>query len=414
MHDRFRARVIFPIRDAGGKVTGFGGRTLGDGQPKYLNSPQTATFDKSATLYALDLARGGIRKSGQAVIVEGYMDALMPHQAGFDNVVASLGTALTERQIELLRRYTQTIVLALDADAAGQAATVRGLEVARQALGARSRPVPGRATRTGYLQLSAGQIKIAVLAGGKDPDEIVRDDPQAWQRLIDSAVPMMEHKLELELGRVDPADAQAKRGAVQELARFLVQVPDPIAWGHYIDLIAQRLRLDLREVRDEVQRAAREGREEERRQAQRERARQQAPDAAGPAQQPGHAPAGAPGTGRARSAPGAGPDSPPCRRDGGAGIAGRSRRRQRGAPGGHPRPGARTCYGGCRSGSPRRTSGARRAGSCTGRCSPPWRATRGRPTAAGEATKAGSGRSREAPAAEEQTTTRSGRDWTSA
>ena len=208
-------------------------------------------------------------------------------------MVASLGTALTERQIELLRRYTQTIVLALDADAAGQAATLRGLEVARQALGARSRPVPGRATRTGYLQLSAGQIKIAVLVGGKDPDEIVRDDPQAWQRLIDSAVPMMEHKLELELGRVDPADAQAKRGAVQELARFLVQVPDPIAWGHYIDLIAQRLRLDLREVRDEVQRAAREGREEERRQAQRERARQQAPDAASQPEQPGFAPAGA-------------------------------------------------------------------------------------------------------------------------
>ncbi|HEX2515749.1 MAG TPA: DNA primase, partial [Chloroflexota bacterium] len=305
LHDRFRARVIFPIRDAGGKVTGFGGRTLGDGQPKYLNSPQTATFDKSATLYALDLARGGIRKSGQAVIVEGYMDALMPHQAGFDNVVASLGTALTERQIELLRRYTQTIVLALDADAAGQAATLRGLEVARQALGARSRPVPGRATRTGYLQLSAGQIKIAVLAGGKDPDEIVRDDPQAWQRLIDSAVPMMEHKLELELGRVDPTDAQAKRGAVQELARFLVQVPDPIAWGHYIDLIAQRLRLDLREVRDEVQRAAREGQEEERRQAQRERARQQTPDVAGPAERPGIAPssAGAPAVRETRPAP---------------------------------------------------------------------------------------------------------------
>jgi DNA primase len=318
LHDRFRARVMFPIRDAGGKITGFGGRTLGDGQPKYLNSPQTATFDKSATLYALDLARGGIRKSGQAVIVEGYMDALMPHQAGFDNVVASLGTALTERQIELLRRYTQTIVLALDADAAGQAATLRGLEVARQALGARSRPVPGRATRTGYLQLSAGQIKIAVLAGGKDPDEIVRDDPQAWQRLIDSAVPMMEHKLEVELSRVEGLDAPAKAQALHELARFLAQVPDHVEWDYYINNIAQRLRLDAKSVRYEVQRAARAAQDEERRQAQRERARQQGAEAGGQEGQPGHAVPPEVGTG-----PGGGREAEP-----GAGAPG----------GGPPRP----------------------------------------------------------------------------
>lgn len=270
LHDRFRARVMFPIRDPEGKVTGFGGRTLGDGQPKYLNSPQTAMFDKSATLYALDLAKAGIRKAGQAVIVEGYMDVVLPHQAGFTNVVASLGTALTERQIELLRRYTGTIVLALDADAAGQAATLRGLEVARQALLTQRRPVPGRATRTGYLSLSAGQVKIAVLQGGKDPDEIVRESPAAWQRLVDGAVPMMDHKVEVELGRVDPQDPQSKTAAVQELARFLVQVPDPIEWGHYIDRIAQRLRLDLRAVRDEVDRAARALREEQRRRQQRQ------------------------------------------------------------------------------------------------------------------------------------------------
>ncbi|HEX2184888.1 MAG TPA: DNA primase, partial [Chloroflexota bacterium] len=281
LHDRFRARVMFPIRDPEGKVTGFGGRTLGDGQPKYLNSPQTATFDKSATLYALDLAKSGIRKAGYAVIVEGYMDVVLPHQTGFTNVVASLGTSLTERQIELLRRYTGTIVLALDADAAGQAATLRGLEVARQALAEKRRPVPGPATRTGYLQLSAGQIKIAVLDGGKDPDEIVRDDPAAWQRLVEAAVPMMDHKLAVELDRVDLGDPQGKAAAVQELARFLVQVPDPIEWGHYIDRIAQRLRLDVRAVRDEVDRAARALRQEQsrRERAERQKERQPAPPA---------------------------------------------------------------------------------------------------------------------------------------
>src|SRR5919202_1708434 len=264
--DLFRGRAIFPIRNAEGKVVGFGGRTLGDGQPKYLNSPQTAFFDKSATLYGLDLAKGAIRKEGCAVIVEGYMDVVVPHQEGFQNVVASLGTALTEQQIGLLKRVTGTIVLALDADAAGQAATLRGLEVARQALAERRRPVPGLAARGGYLSTSLGQLKIAVLKGGKDPDEIVRDDPAAWREIVDSAVPMMEHKLAVELARVDPNDPQSKLAAVQELARFLVLVPDRIEWAHYVDVIAQRLRIDLAAVRDEVARAERTIRADMRRQ----------------------------------------------------------------------------------------------------------------------------------------------------
>jgi DNA primase len=257
LYDLFRARVTFPIRSADGKVTGFGGRTLGDGQPKYLNSPQTPFFDKSATLYGLDLAKGAIRKESCAVIVEGYMDVVLPHQEGFQNVVASLGTALTEQQIGLLKRLTGTIILALDADAAGQAAMLRGLEVARQALAERRRPVPGAASRTGYLSMSAGQLKIAVLKGGKDPDEIVREAPDVWRETIAAAVPMMEHKLEVELARVDPRDPQSKLAAVQELARFLVLVPDRIEWAHYVDVIAQRLRIDLAAVRDELARAER-------------------------------------------------------------------------------------------------------------------------------------------------------------
>jgi DNA primase len=313
VRDRFRGRIIFPIRDAGGRVVGFGGRILGsggDGQPKYLNSPQTAFFDKSATLYGLDLAKAAIRREGCAVIVEGYMDVVLPHQEGFANVVASLGTALTEQQLALLRHYTGTIVLALDADAAGQAATLRGLEVARQALAARRRPVPGPATRSGYLALSSGQIKIAVLAGGKDPDEIVRENPQAWQQLIASAVPMMEHKLAVELARVDQHDPQSKAAAVAELARFLVQVPDPIEWAHYIDVIAQRLRLDVRAVRDEVSRAARAWRQAEAR-AQRP-ARTPAAGSGSPVPQaPEASPAAAaPGPGSHPAAAGAGGPSP--------------------------------------------------------------------------------------------------------
>ena len=253
--DRFRSRVMFPIRDPNGQVRGFGGRTLGDGVPKYLNSPQTPFFDKSATLFGLDLAKGPIRQAGQAVIVEGYMDVVLPHQEGFKNVIASLGTALTDRQIELLRRYTRTIVLALDSDAAGQAATVRGLEVARSALGMSARPAQGSIARGGFLATQNAQLRIAVLSGGKDPDEIVREDPARWKALIDASVPMMDHKIELELAAVSMDEPQSKLHAVREIAKFLVLVPDPVEWSHYIDRIAQRLRLDLRAVQSEVTRA---------------------------------------------------------------------------------------------------------------------------------------------------------------
>ncbi|CAA9281421.1 MAG: DNA primase [uncultured Chloroflexi bacterium] len=267
LFDYMGGRVVFPIRDAEGRVRGFGGRTLGDNQPKYLNTPQTALFDKSATLYGLDLARQSIRKEEAAVIVEGYMDVVVPHQEGFTNVVASLGTALTERQLELLKRYAPTIILALDSDAAGQAATLRGLEVARQALADARRPVPGRASRTGFLQSQGTQLKIAVVAGAKDPDEIVREDPDAWRRIVAGAVPMIDHKIEVTLRGVDLHDPQSKSGAVAELARFLALVPDPIEWAHHVDTIAHRLRLDVRDVGNEVRRAADALRADERRRA---------------------------------------------------------------------------------------------------------------------------------------------------
>jgi DNA primase len=276
LFDYMGGRVVFPIRDAEGRVRGFGGRTLGDNQPKYLNTPQTAFFDKSATLYGLDLARQSIRKEEAAVIVEGYMDVVVPHQEGFTNVVASLGTALTERQLELLKRYAPTIILALDADAAGQAATLRGLEVARQALADARRPVPGRATRTGFLQSQTTQLKIAVVSGAKDPDEIVREDPDAWRRIVADAVPMIDHKIEVTLRGLDLRDPRAKAGAVGELARFLALVPDPIEWAHYVDTIAHRLRLDVRDVGNEVRRAADALRAEERRKAAQTRQREAA------------------------------------------------------------------------------------------------------------------------------------------
>ncbi|RMF44634.1 MAG: DNA primase, partial [Anaerolineae bacterium] len=134
-YDRFRNRITIPIRDARGRMAGFGARILNpDDFPKFLNSPQTELFDKSSLLYGLHLARKAIRRQEQAVIVEGYLDVIAVHQAGFENVVSPMGTALTEQHLYALKRLTRRIVLALDPDAAGDKATLRGLQVARQAM----------------------------------------------------------------------------------------------------------------------------------------------------------------------------------------------------------------------------------------------------------------------------------------
>src|SRR5699024_2308542 len=127
-YDRFRNRLIFPIRDREGRVIGCGARTLGDEMPKYLNAPQTPNFEESSALYAIDLAADAIREQRQVVVVEGYMDAIAAHQFRYRNVVASMGTALTEAQVRLIRRGVDRIILALDADVAGQMATIRGLD----------------------------------------------------------------------------------------------------------------------------------------------------------------------------------------------------------------------------------------------------------------------------------------------
>ncbi|MDQ4044190.1 MAG: toprim domain-containing protein, partial [Chloroflexota bacterium] len=141
-YDRFRNRFMFPIRNRDGEMLGFGGRAIGGGTPKYLNSPQTAIFDKSSIVYGLDLAKEAVRKSQEVVIVEGYMDVIAAHQFGYENVVATMGTALTEPQIALVRRGAKRIVMALDADAAGQMATLRGLETMTQSLQEDGESVP--------------------------------------------------------------------------------------------------------------------------------------------------------------------------------------------------------------------------------------------------------------------------------
>src|SRR5204862_1760671 len=189
--DRFRCRVPFPIRDQNGAPTGMGGRILGsegeggrDTGPKYLNTPATPLFDKSRSLYLIDKAKGPMRNGGQAVIVEGYTDALMAHQAGFDNVVASLGTALTPGQVALLTRYAKRVALAYDVDAAGQKAGTFGVQALQGLIGQLA------ATESG---IELDEVRVVRMPDGKDPDEVLREAPDRWREEVRTAQPIVEY-----------------------------------------------------------------------------------------------------------------------------------------------------------------------------------------------------------------------------
>ena len=259
-YDRFRNRLMFPIRDRDGDVVGFGGRAMGDGIPKYLNSPQTPVFDKSSLVYALDLAKEPIRKSGDVVIVEGYMDVIAAHQFGYENVVASMGTALTESQAALVKRGSTRIVLALDADAAGQMATIRGIETMQDALDADVQPVPDAAGIIRFERKLKTQISVVHLPEGKDPDELIRKSPEAWPSIVASAKPFMDFTIETLTRAVDLADPKQKSAVVQQMAPLLHQVSDRIVQGHYISMLARRLGLEDRLVLAEVRKARLGGR----------------------------------------------------------------------------------------------------------------------------------------------------------
>ncbi len=260
-YDLFRGRLLFPIRDASGAVIGFGGRMLGEGQPKYLNSPQTPLFDKSTVLYGLDQARQAIRRDDQAIIVEGYMDAVIAHQHGYTNVIAALGTALTEQQVRQLRRYSKNLVLALDADSAGQAATLRGLDVLHEALVADAVPVPGARGLIRYEQVIQGEIRIAALPAGRDPDDVIRADPRQWEALIERAKPVVEFAIDAAVAEADLSTAREKSAVASRLFPLIRAVGDRIARAHYLGLLAERLGVDEQTVHAAMAASRRSGRQ---------------------------------------------------------------------------------------------------------------------------------------------------------
>ncbi|MGE5620407.1 MAG: DNA primase [Sphingomonadaceae bacterium] len=245
LYDRFRNRLMFPIADASGKLVGFGGRALSpEGHPKYLNTPQTPLFDKGSCLYAIDLARREIRQTGQAVIVEGYADAVIAHQYGFRNVVAALGTSITDRQLALLKPWSSELCFALDPDEAGQEATVRGLTVAMESLERSATPVPGWKGLVDYVYKLKTAIKIITLPHGRDPDEVIREDPARWRRLVQEAVPVEDFFLERVRHRHDLSSAPGKAAAVEEAMSVIGRIPEPVQQAHYVQKLAAMVGID--------------------------------------------------------------------------------------------------------------------------------------------------------------------------
>jgi DNA primase len=247
VYDRFRNRIMFPIRDDRGRMAGFGARIVNpEDVPKFLNSPQTDLFDKGHILFGLDRAKKGIREADQAVIVEGYLDVIALHQAGFPNAVSPMGTALTEHQLRMLKRFSRRMVLALDADAAGDKATLRGLQVARQALDREPDPVFNARGLLGSESRLNADIRVTTLPDGLDPDEVVAEDPAQWEQIIAEARPIVVHVMETLAEEQDLDDPKVKSQIAQQVLPLIEDVPEPVEREAYRQRLARMLKIDER------------------------------------------------------------------------------------------------------------------------------------------------------------------------
>ena len=232
-YPRFRNRLLFPIHDLRGRTVGFGGRLLGAGEPKYLNSPETPIFHKGEQLYHIHVARQAIRKAGHAIVVEGYFDVIRLTLAGIDHVVAPLGTALTEAQAKLLRRYGEEVVLCYDSDPAGLRATFRAADV---------------------MLAQGGRVRVVTLPEGEDPDTLVqRGGAEAMERAVEAAIDVLERKLQLLERKGWFADVHKSREALDRLLPTLRAASDPVTRELYLSLVAERLKVPREVVAHEVE-----------------------------------------------------------------------------------------------------------------------------------------------------------------
>lgn len=229
--DRFRKRLMFPIQDIRGKFIAFGGRVLDDSKPKYVNSPENIVYSKGRNLFALNVAKKTASK--KLLIVEGYMDAISLHQRGIDYAVASLGTALTEAQGRLLRRTSEKVIIGYDADGAGQAATLRGLEI---------------------LQNLGCDIRILQITGAKDPDEyIVKYGPERFEKCVEEAISFVEFRVKLLKQELNLDQTNDKIKFLKETSKILARVENDIEKDIYIDQIANTYQVSRDALYAEIQ-----------------------------------------------------------------------------------------------------------------------------------------------------------------
>src|SRR5579885_3109912 len=241
IYDYFRNRLIFPIRDVRGRVIGFGGRVLGEGQHKYLNSPQTLLFEKNNVLYALDLAREAIKQERQVIIVEGYVDAIIAHQYGTKQTVACIGSAITEKHIQQLKKLTKQVTLALDPDAAGAAATEHGIQEALKGFDRKVVPVPlaeegsgaprwrRRAEPRGMIRLEEqvdAEINVLQLPAGEDPDEVIQRDFVAWSYAVAHPLPLVDYYFVVKTADLNLREPAGKSEAAKRLLPVIGMISD--------------------------------------------------------------------------------------------------------------------------------------------------------------------------------------------
>lgn len=231
-YDRFRQRVIFPIHNNKGQVVGFGARVLDETLPKYINSPETPVYNKGSNLYGLNWSVEKIKEKDFVIIVEGYLDFLTPFQAGVENIVASLGTALTPEQVKLIKRFTKNVVMVFDSDAAGESASLRGLDIA----------------------VAEGlNVKIATLPQGYDPDKFVREHgPEKFIKCISSAADFFDYKYKLLRARFKGSDADSKAKVAGEMLITIARVPNAVAKSEYIKRLSQCLDVDADALWSEI------------------------------------------------------------------------------------------------------------------------------------------------------------------
>ncbi len=239
IYDRFRKRVMFTIRNTHGQVVGFTGRLLPEDEKKpdaggkYVNTPESALYHKGSVLYGLDQAKQEIKRDDLAVLVEGNMDVVSSHQAGIKNAIAASGTALTDDQLKLLGRYTHRLAVAFDADAAGDNAAKKGIVTA---------------LRNGFL------VKVIIIPPelGKDPDDLVRKDPELWKQAIVNAVDIIDFLVASAKAKLNLKTIEGKKLAIQQIVPIIAEVNDPVAAAHYVKVLSEAVGIPDDVIRGEL------------------------------------------------------------------------------------------------------------------------------------------------------------------